>query len=56
MLQSLAAYFSSNEFFAGCWLLASGFWSLAARHRSLVFAACLWLGQEQEASSQGPDT
>jgi hypothetical protein len=33
----------------GCWPLASGRWLLVTAH--LFLAVCLWLGQQQEASS-----
>jgi hypothetical protein len=42
--------------FLGYWHLASGRWLLAAGHRHLFLASCLWLSQKQETSSQGPDT
>jgi hypothetical protein len=35
---------------SGRWSLATGAWPLAAGLLSL--AACLWIGQQQEASSQ----
>jgi hypothetical protein len=35
------------------WLLATGLWLLVTDH--FLLAACLWLGQEQEASSQRLD-
>ena len=55
--KSRVVYFSSFEFFTGFWplvtghwLLAPGLWQLVSCHGSL--AACLQVGQQQEASSQ----
>jgi hypothetical protein len=37
---------------SGRWLLAPGLWQLVSCYGSL--AACLWIGQQQEARSQKP--
>jgi hypothetical protein len=47
-------YLSLVGFFTSFWSLASGFWLLVNAY--LLLAACLWISQEQEASSQKPDT
>jgi hypothetical protein len=45
-------YFSPVEFFIGFWSLATGLWQLVSCRRSL--ATCLWVSQQQEASSKKP--
>jgi hypothetical protein len=57
LLLVLFGNFRILEFFTGFWSLATGFWLLAPGIWQLVschgsLAVCLWVGQQQEASSQ----